>query len=309
MASPINALALSESLSYCESAGYIVSVGVAIGCAGEFVHEWTTWFRTYSWWRQSGGKASALLLVAALAIEIPIQVHTNSLSGQIIAFLNNEAAQATKSTIDLGDKFGDLNHFVQTKSAEIDSAKQKLKEGKDAFDKAHDDALQASNNAKNSLSEVTSLVSTENALQNQLSKQLTDAKRNIEEYQKAIDPRRLTDPQKSTLASLLHNKPKGKLIIYAYNGAFDSKLYADQIAEAIRTSGWDVTVEIGGGPFWDNGGSGNHIHYGDSASHDAAKILYSAIKASSIPIDDNLGPEPVYKVMPDKVVLFIGTKY
>ena len=61
---------------------------------------------------------------------------------------------------------------------------------------------------------------------------------------------RMTDSQKSTMTSLLRNKPKGKLIIYAYNGAFDSKFYADEIAEAVRSSEWNVTVEIGAGPFW-----------------------------------------------------------
>ncbi len=120
---------------------------------------------------------------------------------------------------------------------------------------------------------------------------------------------RMTDSQKSTLTSLLRNKPKGKLIIYAYNGAFDSKFYADEIAEAVRSSEWNVTVEIGAGPFWDNGDSGNHIHCEDAASHDAAKILYSALKASNISVNDNLNPEAIYKTAPDKVVLFIGTKY
>ena len=297
------------SLSNWEVAGYLAVACVIVGVIGESVHEFTSWFKQYSCWESFGGKVSAFFLILALAGELLTQIQTNIASGQIIAFLNNEAAQANKSTKDLSDKFGDLNKFVQVKSAEIDLAKDKLKEGKDAFDKAHSDALEAANNAKSSLAEVTTLVSKENVLQEQLKKQLSEEKRSFEETKKAINPRLLTDPQKLTLTTFLRDKPKGKLTIYAYNGAFDSKFYSDQIAEAVKVAGWDVTVEIGGGPFWDNGGSGNHIHYENSVSHEAAKILYPALKASNIPIDENLSSEPVYHAIPDRVALFIGTKY
>jgi hypothetical protein len=84
--------ALISSLSGWELAGYAALAAVAIGVAGESVHELTAWFKTLQWWKANGGKASALLLVAALAAELIIQVKTNSISGQIIAFLSDQAA-------------------------------------------------------------------------------------------------------------------------------------------------------------------------------------------------------------------------
>jgi len=85
------------SLAWYETLGYWASALVVIGCAGEAVHEFTSWFGEFDWWRKSGGKASALLLVAALAMEIPIQLTTNSKSGIIIAFLRDEAAREERN--------------------------------------------------------------------------------------------------------------------------------------------------------------------------------------------------------------------
>jgi len=50
--------------------------------------------QTNNWWLAKGGKASALLLIAALAVELVAQASVNVRSGQIIAILNNETANA-----------------------------------------------------------------------------------------------------------------------------------------------------------------------------------------------------------------------
>src|SRR6266481_2131962 len=93
MASEIDLNALMASLSLWEIAGYVSVFAVAIGVAGEFVHDFVPSFRRQSaWWNSWGGKVSGLLLIAALAAELVTQVKANSISGQIIAVLSNEAA-------------------------------------------------------------------------------------------------------------------------------------------------------------------------------------------------------------------------
>jgi len=84
--------ALSTSLNWWEFWGYVSLAAVMLGCAGEAIHEFWTWSRRWTWWAEKGGKVSALILIAALAAELVTQVKTNSMSGQIIADLNLEAA-------------------------------------------------------------------------------------------------------------------------------------------------------------------------------------------------------------------------
>jgi hypothetical protein len=93
--------ALSEALDSWELVGYIAVSAVILGCAGEAIHEFTAWFRGCQWWAAKGGRASALLLVAALAVELVAQVNVNIRSGQIIAILNRETAEARERTEEL----------------------------------------------------------------------------------------------------------------------------------------------------------------------------------------------------------------
>lgn len=94
MASADDLNALIDSLSSWEISGYVAMAAVAAGVAGEVIHEFFDWFKSFVWWRIKGNKASALLLVVALTLEIVIQVKANSISGQIIAFLERETADA-----------------------------------------------------------------------------------------------------------------------------------------------------------------------------------------------------------------------
>ena len=79
-------------LNWWESAEYFAEAFVILGCVGEFVAEFTH-LRTEEW-RHSLGRASLLLLIAALGIELGALVRTNGLSGQEIAILNTVAADA-----------------------------------------------------------------------------------------------------------------------------------------------------------------------------------------------------------------------
>jgi hypothetical protein len=82
---------LISSLSCWETAGYVGLLIVIVGVAGEGVHDFTSWFKQ-TWWGPHGGRAAILVLIIGLAVEGVGQVKANSTSGQIIAFLGNEAA-------------------------------------------------------------------------------------------------------------------------------------------------------------------------------------------------------------------------
>jgi len=122
MASADDLNALTIALSSWEIAGYASLIAVAVGCAGEATHEFTSWFKRKSWWKANGGKASALLLIAALASELIIQIKTNSLSGQIIALLNDKAAFATEQAATLGVTVDNLGNVVRRKTQDADTA-------------------------------------------------------------------------------------------------------------------------------------------------------------------------------------------
>lgn len=100
MASDISALI--HSLSWWEYAGYVALAAVAIGVIGESIHEWTRWFDTLQWWwRPHGGKISSLVLVAALGAELFTQAETNTHSGLIIAFLDEQAESERLARIEI----------------------------------------------------------------------------------------------------------------------------------------------------------------------------------------------------------------
>lgn len=85
--------ALESSLSGWETAGYITTGVVVLGVLGESIVEFTGCIKA-RWLRKKVGMASALILIVGLAGEILTQIRVNAISGQIIAFLNDEAAEA-----------------------------------------------------------------------------------------------------------------------------------------------------------------------------------------------------------------------
>ena len=93
MSANTNISPVMVSQSLWETLEYVLAALVALACAGESVHEFTLWFSQYTWWKDKGGKASALLLVSALAFEIPTLFKVNSVNAVIIANLSRQEAE------------------------------------------------------------------------------------------------------------------------------------------------------------------------------------------------------------------------
>jgi hypothetical protein len=85
-------LSLEKLLSRWECAEYISAAGVIIGVAGEGVAEFTNWFTgADEHKKRTLSKASWLVLIGFLALELLCLAKTNQLSGRIIASLNKAA--------------------------------------------------------------------------------------------------------------------------------------------------------------------------------------------------------------------------
>jgi hypothetical protein len=86
---------LSKSLGRWEVAEYVCAALVTIACAGEYVSDFTNWFTGRIRERKERlAKASTLLLICALSLELICLVRTNSLSGRLIGSLNEVAGEA-----------------------------------------------------------------------------------------------------------------------------------------------------------------------------------------------------------------------
>lgn len=90
---------LSSSLSHWEYAEYFFAGLVTLGCAGEYVANFTDWFTCgIDEKKKRLEKRSTLLLVAALVFELICLAKTNQISGRIIGSLGEKAEQASNET-------------------------------------------------------------------------------------------------------------------------------------------------------------------------------------------------------------------
>jgi hypothetical protein len=101
MPSDIDISSLMESLSNWERAGWYATIAVAVGVAAESIHEFSKVFKWCLWWKEKGGKASAWVLVMALAFEVLTQNETNSITGRIISSSNLKTENLRKQNLDL----------------------------------------------------------------------------------------------------------------------------------------------------------------------------------------------------------------
>jgi hypothetical protein len=137
---PSDVTSLSSSLSRWEYAEYFSAVLVAIGCAGEYVADFTDLLtKGVKENKELLARVSTLLLIAALAFELICLVRTNILSGALIGSLDTLAEDAA---VKAGKALDDS-------AAAIKQSGQATLEAGDAEDSASD-AAGASARAKSS---------------------------------------------------------------------------------------------------------------------------------------------------------------
>jgi hypothetical protein len=86
---------LQSSLKCWETVEYVAVSLVIVGVFGEYLHSFSGWTKRQPW-AEKFGKAAALLLILALAVEGVALVKSNSLSGQIISLLDLDRSKLQK---------------------------------------------------------------------------------------------------------------------------------------------------------------------------------------------------------------------
>ena len=103
-----------------ERAGYFAALIVAVGCLGEYIHEIKDApIKTGSWWVRNGGKISARVLIAALVVEVLMQVKTNTVNGQISDLRSRQTAEVNKAAAALNDRAAGLEKEAATARLEL----------------------------------------------------------------------------------------------------------------------------------------------------------------------------------------------
>ncbi len=105
MAAESSLSSLMAEISWWEIAEYTSLACVIVGVAAESVHQLTEWFKSNSWWERFGGKAGALLLIAALATELVTTIKVNSINGLAIAFLGDQEAATRLRAAEIEQKY------------------------------------------------------------------------------------------------------------------------------------------------------------------------------------------------------------
>jgi hypothetical protein len=113
---------IDAALDYWEWVEYAAEAFVILGCAGEYVSEFTH-IKTEEW-RHRLSKVSLIILTVALAIELGALVRTNNLSGQEIALLNNESAKANNEAAKANQRAAELESMLGPRRLTADQKKK-----------------------------------------------------------------------------------------------------------------------------------------------------------------------------------------
>ncbi len=247
MPSGINLSSIMASLPHWELWGYVAAGAVAIGVIGESIHEFTSWFRRYSWWANKGSKASALLLIIALVVEVVIQVKANGISGQIIAFLSNQSAEATLKAAEATLKAGNLGVTVNNLHSFVEQNERIADDQMKAFKQfAADQKVQSD-------AEIATLKTYQMKLAATLATvkkdevELTASVNTISELRQKLHDlttkRVLTEQQAKELTNAV--APFAKVTFdMASTRDSDSPYFAQQIGLALQKAGWEWASRV-----------------------------------------------------------------
>lgn len=290
---------LVTSLARWEFWGYVSAAAVAIGVIGESIHEFSHWFSQHPSWKVKGGKASALLLIVALVAEVVIQVKANSLSGQIIALLSNQAAEATLKAGKLGVTVDNLHAFVEEKEK---SAAEQI----DAFRKF------AGNEKVQTEALITELAHDKASL-DQMRRDAQAAARSAETtlaaFRKETSPRSMSADQRRLFIGAIKGKIGSVIVESLPDRGDDSYPYALEIVAALKAAGVDAKYQIFPIVFFSilqkSGDPGLIVwEFGEAATAPGHSVL-SAFAAAGIaagealqPLEGNATPHVVIVVAP-----------
>ena len=121
---------MTRALESWEYAEYVCTALVAIACFGEYIAEFTEWWRRNGLWKWFGllsnrrdrvAKVSTLALIVALAGELLCVVITNQLSGKLVGALGDRAEEAFSKSGNAKTLASDADILAKSARHEVDS--------------------------------------------------------------------------------------------------------------------------------------------------------------------------------------------
>lgn len=236
---------LAETLTKWEYAEYVFTGLVTLACFGEFIAEFTDWFTGGVEHRKKKlEKASTLVLVGALALELVCLVKTNSLSGKLIGSLSDQSKQAVdSSTKALGDsgKAVEQSGKAKATASEASALAKGAKKEADSFQQDIASAKKQASEAESHLGEAVSMAKAEEAELLKLAKE--------------VEPRILTVAQQRSITSELRKFSGRTVEVITYGLDGEGAALGTQIISVLATAGVNVrdsrasTVVSGGFDF------------------------------------------------------------
>lgn len=244
---------LDALLSWWEWVEYGAEAFVILGCVGEFIAEFTK-IKTAEW-RHQLSKASLLVLIAALAIELGALVRTNSLSGQEIGLLNGIAADARTSAANAELQVAGAKATAESAKATAKGFEAQIASAKERTAQLEKDAARLEKEAEN--------------------ERLARVKLEAE-----IEPRTLTLEQQRKLAFACQPFAGHEFEIYSYAGDAESARLAEQIENALVAAKIQVVNRIGSIMLW--GTAPSQGVFVSEIEPDLSKVISASLSSAHI---------------------------
>jgi hypothetical protein len=267
---------LKSALGCWERFGYIATAVVGLGCVGEFIAEFTSLFPTER--SKQLAKLSLLVLILGIAGELLSAVRTSQLSGQIIAHIEQRAADAEQKAA----------------AATLEAA--------------------IANRAASEAKEGAAILETGEA---QLQKDAEDERLARAKIEAAVAFRQLTEVQKYVIGTAVKGFSSVAVASVWFNASTtEAELFADDISEALQLGHIRVQPASGLMELRENSSFGDSVKQAltgvviQSTKHDGAqkfaalmveelnRIGFDAVRQTNPPFDDKPVPQIWINVEP-----------
>jgi hypothetical protein len=292
---PSEVASLKSALGWWEWAEYVSTGIVFVGCIGEFIAEFTRISQRENI-RHTVARLSLALVIAGIAGELCATVKTSQLSGQIIAYVEQNAADAKTSA----DSAADASKRASDAAGEAESLAHSARQEADSFAK---DIVSAKNQAalaESHLAEARRSAAEADA-------KAVAAARDLANYEA---PRTLTDQQAQNIAATLKPFGQQEFEVIPYWDSKESMGIAQRIADIlVGLAGWKLEQPTGftalmGGLI----GVKVDIHpLADANSNGAAKALVTVLNQNGIEAKLEI-ENPTNNPKNNKINLSVGAK-
>jgi len=259
---------------------------VLLGCAGEYIAEYTKW-RTEDA-RHSLGRRSLIILILGLGTGLFSLIKTNALAGLIIVSMGEQVEQAGKKAERVSGSLGTALSIASRAESASSDALSNSQKAQTASTTAIDLAMGARHEADSFEKDIvlakTQAASAESHLA-EAHREALAAKRELDEYKA---PREITVQQRAQIASRIRPFSPIRIDVLVVGGTTEIQHISDAVTEAITGGGW--TIGNFGIPMGGISATGITVltHLGSTTREEqAANALVLALQSSGLPTGRN----------------------